>query len=157
MFGKFARKQYDFYIAGQMKGVANGNKDMFDRAASFLRSQGYSVWSPAEQNDRDSTFNQCMINDINAVIHLCKAIVLLPGWGKSLGANTEALCAYVCGKPIFFVKTYSEYMDKSSLLVLVKAPMESFVKRLVLPFNPSHKNFRQLEEMNIPEEKVLKV
>lgn len=151
MFNKFLKKEYDFYVAGPMRGKLNGNKDMFDRVASFLRSQGHSVWSPAEQNDRDSTFSQCMINDINAVIRLCKAIVLLPQWDKSLGANTEALCAYVCGKQIFLINTCIDSF------VLVESSIESFTKILSLPFNPSHKNFRQLEEMNTPETEVLEV
>ncbi len=151
MFNKFLKKEYDFYIAGQMRGQPNGNKDMFDRVASFLRSQGHSVWSPAEQNDRDSTFNQCMINDINAVIHLCKAIVLLPGWDKSLGANTEALCAYVCGKDIYHIR-FESYGPQ-----LVCANLKRFTRDLHLPFYTSYKGFRKLEEMNIPEGKVLEV
>lgn len=153
MFKGFFCKKFDFYVAGPMRGKPNGNKDMFNRITTFLRKEGYTVWNPAEQNDRTLTFHRCITKDINAVIHKCKAIVLLPGWENSLGANTETLCAYVCGKKIFFI----EPCKKTNRPVLVPVTYEQLLKNFKLPFKPSHTNFRQLKEMDIPENQILEV
>ena len=155
MFGRLFKKEFDFYIAGPMRGKPDGNKSVFDMVANTLRKRGFSVWSPAEQNDSDSTFNACMINDINAVIHDCKAIALLPGWKNSLGANTEVLCAYVCGKDIFYVQPVPKDDDQDKfILVEAKSKIRHFLR---LPFEPLQKNFRLPEEMNVPEREVLEI
>lgn len=156
MFNRFFKKpQYDFYLAGPMKGRIDGNKSVFDMVANGLRNQGKSVWSPAEQNDMDCTFHQCMVNDIDAVIHRCKAIALLPGWKNSLGANTEALCAHVCGKNIFYVHVAETHQTIEGYLFILIESRSSLVKDLTLPFDFSQTGFRQPEEMNVPEGKVL--
>ncbi len=98
MFGKNKLK-YDFYLAGGMRGYPELNRPMFTRVAKRLRTQGFTIWSPAEQESYlKSSFAQCMILDLNAIINLCRKIALLPGWRKSLGANGEAFSAFLCGK-----------------------------------------------------------
>jgi hypothetical protein len=99
---KLFKKQprYDWYLAGPMTGYPEHNHPAFKLAAKLLRNRGYTVWSPAEENDTHLTFNVCMKKDLNAVVNLCRGIVLLNGWKRSLGANTETLSAYVCGKSI---------------------------------------------------------
>ncbi len=148
-------KKFDFYIAGPMRGRVDGNKPLFIRIAAFLRSQGHTVWNPAEQNDRHMTFSQCIENDIDAVIHKCDAIILLPGWRNSLGANVEVLCAYVCNKEIFSIEPSTEQNKP----ILVPISKEALSRKLKLPFASSLtsiKDFRSLEELDIPEDQVLK-
>lgn len=94
-------KQFNFYLAGPMRNYENKNKDMFLKVATLLREEGWTVFNPSEVNDEGLTFAECMIVDLDAVIHKCKGIAFLPGWRDSLGANTEALVAMVCGKPAF--------------------------------------------------------
>lgn len=92
-------KQFDFYLAGGMRGYKNKNKAMFLKVATLMRDRGFSVFNPAEVNDEELTFAECMTVDLDAVINKCKGIAFLPGWRNSLGANAEAMAASVCGKP----------------------------------------------------------
>lgn len=139
-------RQYDFYLAGGMRGYPNGNKEVFFKAAKWLRDQGFSVWNPAEQNDSNKTFHECIKNDLNAIIHQCKNIALLPGWKDSLGANTEALTAYVCDRPAQCI-TYTS----DGWFYLSDIDIKSI---LSLPFNPNANRFRQKEEMIVSEKEV---
>lgn len=97
-------EQFDFYLAGGMRGYKNKNKDLFLQVATLLRKQGYTVFNPGEVNDDGMTFGECMRIDLDAVINRCKNIAFLPGWRDSLGANTEALVAAVCDKPGFQIR-----------------------------------------------------
>jgi hypothetical protein len=98
----FKKKDYKFewYLAGPMSGLPEFNYPAFRLAAKLLRNRGYKIWSPAEENDTHLTFNTCMKKDLNSVVNLCKGILLLNGWKKSLGANIETFAAYGCGKTI---------------------------------------------------------
>lgn len=97
-------KTYDLYIGGPMRHYPDLNRPMFMKVAELLRDQGHSVWNPAEHGSYlESSYADCMIMDLNAVINKCGAIALLPGWRSSLGANAEALVAFVCGKSRFEV------------------------------------------------------
>ena len=144
-------RRYDLYLCGPMRGYPNGNKKKFLKVAAILRVQGYTVWNPAEQNDSDSSFTVCIKKDIDAVVHKCNAIALLPGWENSLGANTETLCAYVSGKEIYLVDSFA---FSSNRAILTKISPETLMIQFELPFRRGYKDFRQPTEMNIPEEEV---
>lgn len=146
-------RRYDLYLCGPMHGYPNGNKEKFIKVASILRAQGHTVWNPAEQNDSASFFTVCIKNDIDAVIHKCNAIALLPGWENSLGANTETLCAYVSGKDIYLVDNFVAYSDRD---ILTQISPETLMAQFELPFRRGYKDFRQLSEMNIPEKEVFR-
>lgn len=103
LFGKKELK-YDFYLAGPMRDYSNFNQELFDRISFQLRKMGYSVWSPAENNPHDRSFENCMKVDLNAIINECEGIVLLPGWRKSTGANVEVLVGNACGKKIYEIQ-----------------------------------------------------
>ena len=94
-------KQFDFYLAGPMRNYKDKNKSVFLKVATLLREEGYTVFNPGEVNDSGMTFEECMSVDLDSVINRCKGIAFLPGWRDSLGANTEALVAVVCGKEAY--------------------------------------------------------
>ena len=97
-------KQFDFYLAGAMRGYEDKNKAMFLKVATLLREQGHIIFNPGEINDDGMSFSECMVVDLDAVINRCEGIVFLPDWKNSLGANTEALVAAVCGKEAYQVR-----------------------------------------------------
>ena len=95
----FRKKKYDFYLAGSMRGIPQLNEPLFTLVARLLREKGFSIWSPAEHGSYlDSSFAECMIRDLDAIINKCNGIALLPNWRKSLGVNAETFSAFVCGK-----------------------------------------------------------
>lgn len=143
----FFKKRFDFYLAGPMRGYPEGNSAAFLNSAQYMRDIGFSVWNPAEQNDRSMKFSQCMTNDIYAVIKQCYNIALLPGWENSLGANVEVLCAYVCGKGL--------YLMHYPVFELVKLDWKVMEKKLVLPFNYKSSGFRTFNEIDKIESDVL--
>lgn len=103
MFG--IKKMYDFYLAGSMRGHKDLNKPLFTLAASLLRKQGHTVWSPSEHKSYlQLSFAQVIAIDLNKVINNCRKIAFLPGWRESLGANSEAFAAFVCGKDAVEIK-----------------------------------------------------
>jgi len=81
-----------------MRGIPNLNKEMFTLVAGLLRDKGFTVFNPSEHGSYlRSSFASCMTTDINAIVNRCNKIALLPSWKDSLGANTEAFVAFVCG------------------------------------------------------------
>ncbi len=95
------KQQFDFYLAGGMRGYENKNKDMFLKVATLIREQGYTVFNPGEVNDDGMSFEKCMCIDLDAVVNRCNNIAFLPGWRNSVGANAEAFAAFVCGKEAY--------------------------------------------------------
>lgn len=94
-----------------MRGYPQFNFPAFDAAAEHLRSSGWEIVSPADI-DRQYGFDpnhavegqidmQPIIQrDIKAVLE-CEAIILLPGWEKSVGALAEKNIAEWAGKKVF--------------------------------------------------------
>lgn len=123
-------EQFDFYLAGPMRNYKNKNKDMFITVATLLRDDGFTVFNPGEVNDDGMTFEECMDVDLNAVINRCKNIAFLPGWRDSLGANTEALVAFVCGKEAYQTRLIKKGTQlKLKRISLVKRTLPYKTKR----------------------------
>lgn len=137
----FKRKIFDYYLAGGMTGYPEFNHPAFHLATKLLRNRGYSVWSPAEENDTHLSFNICMKKDLNAVVNLCNGIVLLKGWRMSLGANMETFVAFGCGKPVreLIISKSNETKDGYELsfnipdLKKYQLPYENFASRYLFP------------------------
>lgn len=89
------------YIAGRMSGMPDLNYPMFHAAAANLRKLGYKVESPAECElpPETTSWQQFMRSGITQLMR-CDAIVMLPGWEPSRGANAENAIAKMIDMPV---------------------------------------------------------
>jgi hypothetical protein len=105
-----------------MSGITQFNFPLFNHVAGRLRARGYEVFNPAENPDRGTRQPRSyyMRLDIPALL-AAEAVVLLPGWRESRGANLEVWIAADTGMPLY------EYaaVDGEVLLEHVATP-ESF-------------------------------
>jgi len=95
-------KPFTIYLAGQMSGLDGYGYDQFIGATNVLRGLGIVVMSPAETAGgaahlpRDWYFRFDF-----AVIGVCDAVVVLPTWTESQGAQAETVHATEIGVPIY--------------------------------------------------------
>lgn len=78
------------YISGPITGVKN-YKRIFQGAKDALTAKGYDVVNPAELTEviGDSfTYDEILAIDLDLLAR-CDAVVQLPGWENSRGANIE--------------------------------------------------------------------
>lgn len=78
------------YISGPITGVKN-YKRIFQGAKDALTAKGYDVVNPAELTEviGDSfTYDEILAIDLDLLAR-CDAVVQLPGWEYSRGANVE--------------------------------------------------------------------
>ncbi len=98
------------YLAGPMRGYPRFNFAAFDEASVVLRGGGWTVYSPAE-NDRASGFDENRESldgfDLRAAfswdldrVREVDAVVVLPGWKRSQGAQCEVAVARMIGTPV---------------------------------------------------------
>jgi hypothetical protein len=104
------------YIAGPMSGYENFNFPAFHRAADKLRSDGWTVFNPAEKDDEANLdkeavktgdaaqaiakgfdFREAYMWDIDKVIN-GDGVYMLKGWEQSPGARGEHAAAVVMQK-----------------------------------------------------------
>ena len=87
-----------------MTGLPDYNRPTFNKAAEWLRNQGFNVWNPAEEFDPNYTYPRkfYMRRDIEALLK-CESIVMLHGWEKSAGARLELEIAKELEMNIFFL------------------------------------------------------
>jgi hypothetical protein len=100
------------YVAGPMTGYPFYNFPIFDLARDALAALGWDVASPADMDRAegfdpilrpDSTpleYESCLARD-EAAIRGCFAIVMLPGWQPSRGANREKELALSLGHKVY--------------------------------------------------------
>lgn len=93
--------KFDYYLAGPMRGYKKMNAPLFNKVAEMLRNNGHTVFNPAEVNDEDLSFEECMVVDINAVVNECENIAILKQWRESLGSNVEVFVAFAIGKSVY--------------------------------------------------------
>jgi len=123
------------YITGPMTGIPQFNIPAFDAAAAALRSQGYDVTNPAEEEDTPAvraaglasttgnladliptgeTWGDLLARDVKIVADRVDGIVLLPGWEKSRGARLEAFVAVQCRKPVYLYQQDGSFLPFSA-------------------------------------------
>lgn len=104
------------YIAGPMSGYPDWNYPAFAKAATELRADGWTVYSPAENDEETGMVDEsakvngdtalAIVNgvfdykkaymwDLEKVVH-GDAIYMLPGWEMSPGARGEHAAAVFC-------------------------------------------------------------
>jgi hypothetical protein len=97
------------YLAGPMRGIPDSNFPAFHEAAATLRAQGWEIVNPAELTpEQDLAMKFYVRSDIFALCE-CEAIIVLPGFWKSLGARAELAVAEWLDIPAFYYhkgKTY---------------------------------------------------
>ena len=98
-------KNGDFvvYLAGPMSGYEDYNFPAFNAAAEKLRSMGFVVINPAETAGGCATLPRASYfrYDFSVINALCDAIVVLPGWDQSQGAQAESIITTEIGLPIY--------------------------------------------------------
>ena len=80
------------YLAGPMTGIKDWNKPEFDRVEQLLSAAGHTVLNPASHipKCRPEAISHAEYMKISfAMIDAAEALVLLPGWENSKGANLE--------------------------------------------------------------------
>jgi uncharacterized protein DUF4406 len=101
------------YLAGPMSGKPSANFPTFFRAAVNLRERGYEVVSPAEEDEKAGIIPEIAEHvqpcgrlwvtrlkyDLN-IISRVDAVVVLPGWTGSCGAQLEVAVAKILEKPV---------------------------------------------------------
>ena len=123
------------YVAGPMRGMLMYNTPLFDLVADCLGGAGLTVVNPAQLDrergfdvyklDADHDWSQFPDNlDLEATIredldHVlkCDAIIMLPGWEKSKGAQCEHATANWAGKEIYFWRK-AQYFEVDNLASL---------------------------------------
>ncbi len=97
------------YISGPITGTLNYKK-IFQGAKDALLAKGYDVVNPAELTEvigGSFTYDEIMSIDLD-LLNRCDALVQLPGWERSRGANIEYGYAMGAGKPILSFDTLME-------------------------------------------------
>lgn len=114
------------YLAGPMSGIPDFNYHAFHAAATELRSNGYTVFNPAD-NDVANGFDprgmngdpaeaaalgfslrEALRQDLSWICDHAEGIALLPGWETSRGAAAEVALAHALGIPTYLWHHYTE-------------------------------------------------
>lgn len=117
------------YLAGPMRGYAEFNFPAFHAAAEELRSFKYNVFSPAERDNNIGfdpsgmkgdhaelepagfDLRDALGADLSYICSDADAVVVLPGWEKSSGAQAEVATAKALSLPVM---TLAEAMGQPS-------------------------------------------
>lgn len=94
-------KDKTFYIAGPMTGLPQFNYPAFHKTAKVMRELDLRVESPAEIKYPDHAKYPDFIKGGLQLLFLCDAILLLPGWQGSTGAQVERMVAEACCMDIY--------------------------------------------------------
>jgi hypothetical protein len=116
-FGRTKMKRKKIYVSGPMRNVDDYNFPIFYHVSAMLQMWGYDVVNPAAMDiadrraewnwdlrqvilDNSFTMEAALARDFREILD-CDAIVLLPGWQNSEGANKELQFGIAIGLPAF--------------------------------------------------------
>ncbi|MDH0640963.1 DUF4406 domain-containing protein, partial [Pseudomonas sp. GD03860] len=92
------------YIAGPMTGLPGFNFPAFNTMAATMRAEGWHVENPAEHGHVEGAeWADYLRHDIGRMA-TCEAVMLLPGWSKSRGAQLELHIAEELGLRIMLAE-----------------------------------------------------
>lgn len=127
------------YVSGGMTNLPEFNFPTFHSASAALRAEGFTVFSPAENDIAElskrgildvtkvpgyaegdvSRYNESIGDtkdlfrwDFKVICEECSGIVMLPGWEKSTGARWERVVAEALGLDVWLA-TNPEVWDQS--------------------------------------------
>ena len=96
------------YLAGPMRGYPEFNFPAFHQGAALLRAAGHEVFNPAEHTEENGLDGSELAGlrvllgaDLAWITGHAEAVVVLPGWEKSLGATAETATARALGLPVW--------------------------------------------------------
>lgn len=89
-----------FYIAGPVTGIEDCNRPMFDQAEGWLSTQGAVALNPTVLPEGLKS-HQSYMNICLPMLREADAILMLPGWHRSVGAKMEYDEARKLGIPVF--------------------------------------------------------
>lgn len=107
----------DVYLAGKMRGLPEFNFPAFIKGADRLRARGYRVFNPADRDieagfdpsgmtgfedlqKSDFSLREALAADVAFISERAEAVVLLPGWETSKGAQAEVALARALDLPV---------------------------------------------------------
>lgn len=95
--------RFQIYLSGPMTGLPEYNRPAFNAIAEELRSEGKTVFNPAELGEPDLIHNRAwyMRKDLEGLLK-CDIVYVLPGWDESEGAKLEIEIAKQLEMPIIF-------------------------------------------------------
>jgi hypothetical protein len=89
-----------------MTGCPESNYPAFHALAKEWRDKGYAVINPAELGGKvERTWQEYMKTDLRVLLE-CDSIVLMSGWSKSKGAQTELFVALQLGMKVYWPGGY---------------------------------------------------
>ncbi len=101
------------YISGPMTGYPDLNRSAFADTEHRLRCYGLEPVNPHNLCEPDWDWHRCMRADI-AALCTCDAIMMLPGWEKSNGAQLELHIAHRLG--IYVIISYADLLRYAGAL-----------------------------------------
>lgn len=106
------------YLSGPMKGYPESNYPTFRRVTAILRDAGHRVYCPSEfpwDRDEHALFplRKAFAEYSKFICEEASAIVLLPGWERSVGVSAELALARNCKLEIFeFIESPNRWVLK---------------------------------------------
>lgn len=88
------------YLSGPITGNENA-AHLFSTVENYLKNKGIEVVNPLKINPPDIDWTSAMRTDIKALVD-CDAILMLPGWKGSMGAEIEYTIAEKLGMVALF-------------------------------------------------------
>ena len=94
------------YLAGPITGVANDNREEFERASKLLRNLGNAVLNPHElceeilkEGNPEEVWMHCLKICLREM-RKCDMVVMLSGFKNSTGSMVEFTCALMQGMDV---------------------------------------------------------
>ena|ERR1700722_11349501 len=109
------------YLAGPMRKIPAFNFPAFRYWTEELRNAGWGIWSPHERDESTGFYpdgmtgyedlatygfdmREALAVDVSWIARNADAVILLPGWEKSLGVAAEIATARALSIPVLTVK-----------------------------------------------------
>lgn len=122
------------YLAGPMSGLPDFNRGAFFEAGGVLFDNGHIVLNPAVLPlglEHSDYMKICL-----PMIDAAEAVIMLPGWENSKGANMEYQYALIKQLPVFEAElAYSQSTDNAKAVIYEFGPEGITASTVVKPLN----------------------